>query len=104
MKGFKAVAVYWLLAGVLALPMSSHAALPELVGIIKQVSPSVVNINTTQKVHAPESGASPQAPEGTPFDDLLKRFFETPLTFVLAITLRSRLSWWDWTSAPMLLY
>ena len=76
MKGFKAVSFYWLLVGILALPMSSYAALPELVGIIKQVSPAVVNINTTQKIHTSDSGNLPQVPEGTPFDDFLKRYFD----------------------------
>ena len=76
MKVFKTAAVFWLLVLVSALPLSSYAALPELVGIIKQVSPAVVNINTTQKIHAPESGNSPQIPEGTPFDDFFKRYFD----------------------------
>jgi len=72
MRGFKAVAGLWLLVLFVAVPLSSNAALPELVGIIKQVSPAVVNINTTQKV----AGNVPQLPEGTPFDDFFKRYFD----------------------------
>jgi serine protease Do len=49
--------------------------------LIKSVSPSVVNISTTQKVHSglpklPEGFEIPQLPEGSPFGELFKHFFE----------------------------
>jgi serine protease Do len=48
--------------------------------LIKSVSPCVVNISTTQKVqsglHLPEGFEMPELPEGSPFGDLFKHFFE----------------------------
>jgi serine protease Do len=48
--------------------------------LIKSVSPSVVNISTTQKVqsglHLPEGFEMPEIPEGSPFGELFKHFFE----------------------------
>ncbi len=76
MKRMRAIVVSCLLAGILFLPLAGQAALPELKGIIKQVSPAVVNINTTQKVHSEGPGSIPQFPEGSPFDEFFKRFFE----------------------------
>jgi serine protease Do len=77
MKRFKTVAVYWLLAGFLALPLPTLAALPELVGIIKHVRPAVVNIYTTQKIQTSDSENAPGKPEEkSPLDDFFKRYFE----------------------------
>lgn len=76
MKRRRMVLVSGLFVSILLLPLVACAALPELKGIIKQVSPAVVNINTTQKIQAGDSGGMPQIPEGTPFDEFFKRFFE----------------------------
>ena len=55
--------------------------LPGFTELIKQTSPSVVNISTTQKVEAgmpelPEGLEIPDLPEGSPFGELFKYFFE----------------------------
>lgn len=61
------------------IPPLSHAQLPDFTGLVEQNNAAVVNISTTQK--AVQSEAAPQLPdgieipEGTPFDDLLKRYF-----------------------------
>jgi serine protease Do len=49
--------------------------------LIKSVSPSVVNISTTQKAQSgmpklPEGFEIPQLPEGSPFGELFKHFFD----------------------------
>ncbi len=61
-----------------AMPVqASH--LPGFTKLVKEASPSVVNISTTQKV---ETGVQqlpegfPEFPEGSPFDDLFKYFFD----------------------------
>ena len=76
MGRFRAFVTSVLVAAVFWMPLAGLAALPELKGIIKQVSPAVVNINTTQKVQTGAPGGMPQFPEGTPFDEFFKRFFE----------------------------
>lgn len=52
-----------------AQPVTSFADLAE------RLSPSVVNISTAQRVERPGNGA-PQIPEGSPFEDLFRDFFE----------------------------
>ncbi|MDH3667577.1 MAG: DegQ family serine endoprotease [Paracoccaceae bacterium] len=52
-----------------AQPVASFADLAE------RLSPSVVNISTAQRVERPGDGG-PQVPEGSPFEDLFKDFFE----------------------------
>ncbi len=55
------------------------AQLPDFTELVKKSGAAVVNISTTQK--APESDAIPdlpQIPEGTPFDELFKHFFQGP--------------------------
>ena len=74
-----------LLALVLGLTMVSQvwarAGLPDFTDLVKQSSPAVVNISTTQKVKTgrhpalPEGMEIPELPEGTPFGDLFKHFF-----------------------------
>lgn len=65
---------------VLALaPALATAQLPDFVDIVKKNSPSVVNISTTQKAKPPGAfphGRIPGLPEGTPFDDFFRRFFD----------------------------
>ena len=55
--------------------------LPAFTGLVKDTSPSVVNISTTQKVKTgmpelPEGFEMPEMPEGSPFGELFKYFFE----------------------------
>lgn len=58
---------------------ASVAQLPDFTVLVEQNNAAVVNISTTQKIAAPD--AHPQMPEGmdipegTPFDDFLKRYF-----------------------------
>ncbi|VAW87885.1 Outer membrane stress sensor protease DegS [hydrothermal vent metagenome] len=53
-------------------------ALPDFVSVVDKVSSAVVNISTTQKPKKRKStrphGRMPSFPEGSPFDDLFKRF------------------------------
>lgn len=54
-------------------------ALPDFADVAEKVSPSVVNISTTQKAkprtqNSPH-GMPPNFPEGTPFDEFFRRFF-----------------------------
>ena len=54
-------------------------ALPDFADVAERVSPSVVNISTTQKakpraLRSPH-GTPPELPEGTPFDEFFRRFF-----------------------------
>ncbi len=73
-----------LLAAMLALsgaPLTSaQAQLPDFVQTVKEVSPSVVNISTTQKrpkvAQGMPPGGIPQFPEGHPFNELFKHFYE----------------------------
>jgi len=65
----------------LVVPPSAVApgALPDFADVAERVSPSVVNISTTQKAkqRAQRSphGVPPNFPEGTPFDEFFRRFF-----------------------------
>ncbi|MDX1696740.1 MAG: DegQ family serine endoprotease [Thiohalobacterales bacterium] len=59
----------------------SAGQLPAFTDLIKDTSPSVVNISTTQKVSTgvpelPEGFEIPEMPEGSPFGELFKYFFE----------------------------
>src|SRR3569832_1763193 len=51
---------------------------PKFTDIVEKASPAVVNISTTQSVKTSQGfphGEMPQMPEGTPFDEFLRRFF-----------------------------
>ncbi len=70
------------LVGVVAaclMMVNAQAALPEFISVVEDNGPAVVNISTTQKVSRKESlfphGSIP-LPEGTPFDDFFRRFFD----------------------------
>lgn len=58
------------------------AQLPDFTRVVETASAAVVNISTTQKVkpqnksNVPHGGRIPGMPEGAPFDELLRRFFE----------------------------
>ena len=59
--------------------MPAYAQLPDFTGLVEQNNAAVVNISTTQKMAAsdmqPQLPEGLEAPEGIPFDDLLKRYF-----------------------------
>jgi serine protease Do len=57
---------------------SALAQLPDFTPLVEKNSTAVVNISTTQKIAASEQPQLPEGmeiPEGTPFDDFLKRYF-----------------------------
>jgi serine protease Do len=54
----------------MAQPVASFADLAE------RLSPAVVNISTAQTIEQPERNGAPQGPEGNPFEDLFRDFFE----------------------------
>jgi serine protease Do len=62
---------------------AAPAQLPDFTRVVEAASPAVVNISTTQKAkpqpqgkNMPHGGRIPGIPEGTPFDELFRRFFE----------------------------
>lgn len=84
MKKVNRNACSWLAAiMLLAGSVSAGAAttgLPDFTGLVKQLSPAVVNISTKQKRSAQRQRGHfrGQIPEGTPFDDFFRRFFGDP--------------------------
>ena len=61
---------------------TASAQLPDFTQVVQATSPAVVNISTTQKPkpkvgnNVPRGGRIPGIPEGTPFDELFRRFFD----------------------------
>ncbi len=84
MLNVRKYAVYaWLLYIPLLLSMQTVNAshLPEFTDLVKETSPAVVNISTTQKVKTgmsqlPEGFEMPEFPEDSPFGELFKHFFD----------------------------
>ncbi|RMH16084.1 MAG: DegQ family serine endoprotease [Gammaproteobacteria bacterium] len=68
------------LFGLLLLVDSANASsLPDFTDLVKQETPAVVNISTTQKVHQAHSRfphGIPNLPGNPPFDDFFRRFFD----------------------------
>ncbi len=61
--------------------LARAAELPNFVDLVKETSSAVVNISTTQKVQSgmpelPEGFEMPEFPEGSPFGELFKYFFD----------------------------
>jgi len=56
----------------------SRAAPASFADLAEELSPAVVNISTAQKVERPSFGprSGPDLPEGTPFEDFFKDFFD----------------------------
>ena len=55
------------------------AKLPDFVSVVEDSSAAVVNISTTQKIQRGREGhphGMPNFPEGTPFDEFFRRFFD----------------------------
>ncbi|NNG11863.1 MAG: DegQ family serine endoprotease [Halobacteria archaeon] len=70
-----------LLSMFLALQPAQARYLPGFTELVKEAAPAVVNISTTQKVKSgvpelPEGFEIPQLPEGSPFGELFKYFFD----------------------------
>lgn len=66
------------LASFLLVPVTRAANLPDFTGLVKEVAPAVVNISTTQKIKRHRGGPNidiPNFPEGSPWGDLLRKFF-----------------------------
>ncbi|MEL6337022.1 MAG: DegQ family serine endoprotease [Pseudomonadota bacterium] len=56
-------------------PAVARSAPDSFADLAERLSPAVVNISTAQRVERPERGQR-RIPEGTPFDDLFRDFFE----------------------------
>lgn len=74
------VSFYWFIL-IATIPVKAFAQLPDFTGLVESNSAAVVNISTTQKVSAagsdmPRLPEGIEIPEGTPFDDFLRRYFE----------------------------
>lgn len=56
----------------------SRSSLPEFTELVAENSPAVVNISTTKKIQRKQVDLPPnmRLPEGTPFDELFKHFFD----------------------------
>lgn len=57
-------------------PMQAQAVPENFADMAERLLPSVVNIATTQVVDASRAPEMPQFPEGSPFEDFFKEFFE----------------------------
>jgi serine protease Do len=73
--------VFFSLSGLLLLTQPVAAQLPDFTVLVEKSGAAVVNISTIQK--APEveplsESQRPDIPEGTPFDELFKHFFQNP--------------------------
>jgi len=83
MLNVRKFSLYVLFLGVSLLGMQTAGAthLPGFVDLVKESSPAVVNISTTQKIQTgmpelPEGFEMPEFPEDSPFGELFKYFFE----------------------------
>jgi len=69
----------YLLLPLVAFASPGYGQLPDFTGLVERNNAAVVNISTTQKVvnreMQPQLPEGLDIPEGTPFDDLLKRYF-----------------------------
>lgn len=76
-----ALYVLYLSVSLWGMQAARAADLPNFVDLVKETSSAVVNISTTQKVQSgmpelPEGFEMPEFPEGSPFGELFKYFFE----------------------------
>lgn len=58
------------------------AGMPSFADVAERVSPAVVNVTVVSEAQSPrmQFKGHPDLPEGTPFDEFFRRFFETPDT------------------------
>jgi serine protease Do len=73
--------VLFLSASLWGMQVAQANHLPTFVDLVKETSPAVVNISTTQKIQTgmpelPEGFEMPEFPEDSPFGELFKYFFE----------------------------
>ena len=73
--------VLFLVASLWGMQVAQANHLPTFVDLVKETSPAVVNISTTQKIQTgmpelPEGFEMPEFPEDSPFGELFKYFFE----------------------------
>ena len=73
---FVAVTFLALVLMAAAAPRAALAAPESFADLAEKLSPAVVNISTSQTVNRPDRGNRPQLPEGSPFEDLFKDFFD----------------------------
>jgi serine protease Do len=74
----KWAAIFGFFSLLLAMPLAVMAQLPDFTALVEKNSAAVVNISTTQKISMESQQQLPEGieiPEGTPFDDFLKRYF-----------------------------
>lgn len=81
MKSVNVIYAFFLLIAAMGLPAVGKAAgeLPDFVSVVEESSAAVVNISTTQKIKQERRGfphGMPDFPEGTPFDEFFRRFFD----------------------------
>ncbi len=80
MRQKKSLNLIFLLCLSLSAGFLQAAQLPDFTAIVEESSTAVVNISTTQKTEASRfgipRGAIPGIPEGTPFEDFFRRFFD----------------------------
>ncbi len=63
----------------LLISQTSYAQLPDFTDLVKKSGAAVINISTTQKpAEIEQLPDNSQIPEGTPFDELFKHFFQGP--------------------------
>lgn len=80
-RGFAGRVTAFMLFCFAALQAAQAGQLPSFTQLVKDASPAVVNISTSQKVRAgmpqlPEGLEIPDLPEGSPFGELFKYFFD----------------------------
>ena len=71
-----AIAAATVLAAVAGFTSAPHADGPRSVApLAKRLSGAVVNISTSQRIKGPSGVPLPRVPDGSPFEDLFKDFF-----------------------------
>ncbi|MEO1613552.1 MAG: trypsin-like peptidase domain-containing protein, partial [Pseudomonadota bacterium] len=75
MRVFASLALIVVMA-IASAPQPAHAAPESFADLAERLSPSVVNISTSQNVEAPEPGERPELPPGSPFEELFRDFFD----------------------------
>ncbi len=75
LRAMAAVFFAFALLGTAAAPATAQPV-PSFADLAESLSPAVVNISTAQTIEQPERNDGPRLPEGTPFEDLFRDFFE----------------------------
>ncbi len=80
-KVWVAFVLTWFIGSLFSVTVQARS-LPEFTELVSENSAAVINISTTKNVKSRKMPGLPpniQIPEGTPFDDLFKHFFDGPL-------------------------